>query len=76
MCVMGSGDSPVMSVASFTNIIVFCCVRIFLKCFHVVHRIKLYSLMRTKVINIVVNQNTGKLKEHLKTKKLSNSERS
>jgi len=32
--------------------------------------------MGTKVINIVVNQNTGKLKEHLKTKKLSNSERS
>jgi len=73
---MGSGDSPVISVASFANIIVFCRVRVFLKCFHVAHRIKLCSLMRTKVINIVVNQNTGKLEEHQKTKKLSNFERS
>jgi len=64
---MGSGDSPVISVASFRNIIVLCHVRVFLKCFHVAHRIKLCSLMRTNFISIVVNQNTGKLKEHLKT---------
>jgi len=31
---MGSGDSPVISVASFTNIVVFWRVRVFLKCIH------------------------------------------
>jgi hypothetical protein len=65
---MGSGDGPVINVTFFTNIIVFWHVRVFLKCLYVAHRIKLCSRMRPKVINIVVNQNTVKFKEHLKPK--------
>lgn len=63
MCVMGSGDGSVIHVASFTN---FRGVSVFLKCFWLAHKMKLCSLIRTKVIHILVNQHTRKLKEHLK----------